>query len=536
LKTFSRRDFLYSAAAIGGGVAAGGLLTGCGRDAGDTTASSTVGASASNAPQSAAPRYGGRLRLGIIDGDQAGSLDVHKPTSTGSTIRGFALYSKLWEWNGDMFPELALAEEAEVNADASAWTLRLHKGLEFHNAKTITADDVIFSIRRLTDPKLASSYGNIVNAVDRERIEKLDDRTVRIHFKDGAGFVPLPETWVNFGGIVPADYDPVTNPVGAGPYRLKEFRPGQRSLFTRFENYFKSGKPYADELEIIDFKDQSSRYAALLQGQIHMANAIAPEQIELYRNNERTRLLISETNWWRGFNLNLRKPPFDDVRVRQAFRLLIDRQDLVNRVLNGQGRVANDLYAPHDPTFNHDIPQRPHDIEKARALLREAGQEKLSVELVTDAANLPSSLVFSEQAKQLSIDIKVKKVDTATFNGPLKNEWAISTAGTLGQPYLATAIGQDSPLAIGNRTGFNDPRFNELFWQAMKQPDVDKRRPLVHEMQQIQYDRGGLLIWSFGNTLDGLAPNVGGIEAERSHFPTWRFDKIWLTDAARDRA
>src|SRR5690606_8018169 len=122
----------------------------------------------------------------------------------------------------------------------------------------------IFSIRRLSDPELASPYSNYVNIVDRDRLEKLDDRTVRIWFKQGKSFLSLPDTWVNFGGIVPVDYHPVTNPVGAGPYRLKQFLPGQRSLFTRFENYFKPGQPYADELEIIDFKDQISRYAALV--------------------------------------------------------------------------------------------------------------------------------------------------------------------------------------------------------------------------------------------------------------------------------
>ncbi len=105
-------------------------------------------------------RYGGWLRFGVIDGDQSGSLDGHKPTSTGSIIRGFSLYSKLWEWDESMFPRLALAEEAEVNSDATAWTIRLQPGLEFHNGKTIDADDLIFSIRRLTDPELASPYSN----------------------------------------------------------------------------------------------------------------------------------------------------------------------------------------------------------------------------------------------------------------------------------------------------------------------------------------------------------------------------------------
>jgi peptide/nickel transport system substrate-binding protein len=406
--------------------------------------------------------------------------------------------------------------------------VRLRKGLEFHNGKTITADDVIFSVLRLSDPKLASPYANLIGAVDRNRVVKLDDRTVRIGFRDGLGFVPLPDTWVNFGGIVPTDYDPITNPVGAGPYKLKDFRPGQRSLFTRFENYFKPGLPYADELEIIDFKDQTSRLAALQSGQIDMANAVSPEQTVLFRNNPQADLLVSVTYGWQSFNLNLKKPPFDDERVRLAFRLLADRRDLIARALNGQGRIANDLYSPQDPTFNHAIPQREYDLAEAKSLLRQAGFQKLSLELVANAAGSSAALVFAEQAKRADIQISVKKVDQATFNGPDANNWAMSTGGSLGQSFLSTGLHTDSPLAVANRTNFHDPRFEELFRAALRQPAVEGRVPLVHEAQQIQHDRGGLLIWCFANTLDGIARRVGGVKAEHSHFPTWRFDTIWL--------
>ncbi len=517
-KTLSRRGFMLSSAAAASSlVLGGGLLTGCGQ---------------SSVPDvdllSDQPRYGGRLRLGVIDGDQAGSLDVHKPTSTGSTIRGFALYSKLWEWSENMFPQLALAEEAEVNADATAWTIRLKPGLEFHHGKTITADDVIFSILRLSDPDFASPYGNYVRIVDRNRLEKLDNRTVRIYFKEGHSFLSLPDTWVNFGGIVPTDYHPVTNPVGAGPYRLKEFLPGQRSLFTRFENYFKPGQPYADELEIIDFKDQVSRYAALLGGQIDIANAVAPEQKSLFENNARVRLQISPSNTWRAFNMNLARPPFDDVRVRQAFRLLANREELVARVLNGEGRVANDLYAPHDPTFNHGIPQRRQDIEQARSLLREAGHENLTVELTTDVGGANAALVLAEQVRVAGVTLNVRQVDNATYSGPRRTTWTISTGGSLGQPFLAQATSQDGPTSSSNRTNFNDARFTELYFAAQAQPDLELRRPLVHEAQQIQHERGGLLIWGFVNFLDGYSPRVGGLAPERSHFSTWRFDKLWL--------
>ena len=473
------------------------------------------------------PRRGGRLRLGIHEVERSGNLDAHKPTSTGSIIRGFAMYSKLWEWSADMLPDLALAEFAEANRNASAWDIRLKPGLEFHHGKTITADDVIFSIRRITDPDLASPYGALVYPVDRDRVVKLDERTVRIPIREGLGFVALPETWTNFGGIVPTDYDPVTNPVGAGPYRIKHFEPGQRAVFTRFENYFKPGRPYPDELEIIEFKDQTARIAALLSGQIDMANAILPEQAALIRADSRARILVSPTNGWQSFDMNSAAGPFADVRVRQAFRLLVDRDELVRRALQGEGRIANDLYSPQDPTFDQGIAQRVQDIDRARSLLRQAGQEGLATELVVGPAQTASALVLAEQARRVGVTLKVKQVDLATFNGPGRRDWTISTGGTLGTPWLATALHIDAPTAVSNKTNFADPRFASLFKAALAEPDLARRTPLVHEMQAIQHERGGLLLWGFANTLDGVSPRVGGLEAERSHFPTWRFDKLW---------
>src|SRR5690606_8697179 len=157
-------------------------------------------------------------------------------------------------------------------------------------------------------------------------IRKLDDLTVSIPFAKDRGFIALPECWMSWGGIVPTDYDPVTNVVGAGPYRLKSFTPGQRSTFTRFENYYKPGQPYADEIEIIDFLDQTSRLQALQAGQIDIASGITQEQLPFLKQDKRFKVINSEADVWHSFDMNTEKAPFNDVRVRQAFRLLANRE------------------------------------------------------------------------------------------------------------------------------------------------------------------------------------------------------------------
>ncbi len=140
-----------------------GNLSGCGPSPDNGNESKTT--------SSATPKHGGVIRLGLIGGQQSGSLDPHLSASGSGITRGFAIYNKLWEWDENMLPRLALAEFAEPNHNASEWTIRLRKGLEFHHGKTITADDVIFSVKRLTDPKLASPFRNLVQWIDRDRIQ-----------------------------------------------------------------------------------------------------------------------------------------------------------------------------------------------------------------------------------------------------------------------------------------------------------------------------------------------------------------------------
>jgi len=524
MSEFSRRVFLGNSLAVGGGLLlGGGLLSGC--DGG------APAATAGGIALAATPVHGGRLRVGIIDGDQAGNLDAHKPVG-GGIIRGWALYAKFWEWNPDVSTRLALAEFAEPNADASAWTIRLKPGLEFHHGKSITADDMLFSILRLTDPQLASPFAGLVGAIDRQALRKLDARTIEIRFKQGQSFYPLDETLISFGGIVPTDYHPLTNPVGAGPYKLKSFIPGQRSLYTRFENYYKPNRPYADELEIIEFKDQVSRAAALRAGQIDVASGVQAEHSALLKADPRLRLYASPSTSFTGFNLNLAKAPFQDVRVRQAFRLLADRQELVGRGLSGFGRIANDLYSPHDPTYNHAIAQRPYDLDQARSLLRQAGQNDLRVELTTTPGpGVNAALVFAQQAQKAGVQVKVNQVDGSVFNGPQREQWQLSPGSTPARGFLASALHNDAPQAIYNRSNFHDPRFTELYGQALAQPDLQRRKALVHEAQVIQHERGGLLIWGFSDVLDAASAKVGGLAPEQTTFASWRFDELWLNHA-----
>ncbi len=521
MTNITRRELLKQTGVLGIGAVVASSMLGCSRP--DQQAADTSGTSA----EAKEPKRGGEIKIGVINGNQAGNLDAHKPVGLSSAFRAWPLYAKLWEWGTDIQPKLALAEFAEPNANGTLWTIRLKKGLEFHHGKTITADDVIFSLRRLTDPALASPYASYLYSLQRDQIKKRDDYTIEIPFQAGKGLVALPEAWMSWGGIVPTDYDSVNNPVGAGPYKLDKFTPGQRSRFVRFENYWIADQPYADAIEIIDFKDQTGRLAALQAGQIDVASGIIAEHLPLIQANKHLQVVSSETDAYQSFEMNLTKPPFNDPRVRQAFRLITDRDDLVKRALVGQGRVANDLYSFSDPVYNHSLPQRRQDLAKAKELLKQAGfNNNLTVSLYT-GPDSNAALVFAQHAAQAGVKVDVKQVDPATFANAVKQDWPFVTGSNVSRPFLLTALQIDGPGAASNKTHFQHARFNDLVSHALQEADLEKRKTYVHEAQKIQHEEGGLLIWGFNNVIDAHSINIGGIVPDRTGFAAWRTDGFW---------
>lgn len=516
----SRRE-LIKQTGLGFGMLAAASVMGC------SNAESPDHSDDTTSQDNPQPKSGGVIKIGVINGNQAGNLDAHKPIGASSAYRGWPLYAKLWEWGRDIQPRLALAEFAEPNAEGTKWTIRLKKGLEFHHGKTIRAEDVIFSLKRLTDPKLASPFAAYLYALQRDDIKKRDDYTVEIPFASGKGLVVLAEAWMSWGGIVPTDYDPVHNIIGAGPFKLESFTPGQRSRFVRFENFWKPNQPYADAIEVIDFKDQTARLAALQSGQIDIATGIRAEHVALIQANPKLKVVSSETDAWQSFDMNTAKAPFNDQRVREAFRLIANREDLVKRALSGHGRIANDLYAASDSVYDRSIPQRQQDLPKARVLLKQAGyNNNLKVELYT-SADSHAALVFAQHAAQAGVTVNVKQVEPATFADALKQDWAFSTGFNVSRPYLLTVLQIDGPEAANNKTKFKNERFSGLVHQALQQADIEKQKPLLHEAQKIQHEQGGLLIWGFNDVLDAHSSQIGGITPDHTGFAAWRTDEFW---------
>jgi len=518
---YHRRDLLRWAAAGAALAGTASLVPGC--SSGSAPAPTTAGGPA---------RRGGRLRAGIVGGSAKDSLDAHSPVTHPDEARVIQLYDTLVSYDTDFRIQPALAEEVTSSADARTWTIRLREGLEFHNGKPVTADDVAATLRRITDPTSPKSGAAGLSAVDPNRIQLVDPRTVRLELKTPDAML-LDQLAQYPNGIVPADYDP-KKPVGAGPFKFVSFEPGQQSVFARHANYWRKDQPYLDEIVIVDFPDDTARVNALLGGQVEVIDQLPLGQINVVKANPELRVLESETGAWLPFTMRVDRPPFDDVRVRQAFRLIVDRDQMVRQVLGGHGVVGNDLYARFDPCYAKDLPQRKQDLAKARELLRQAGKENLTVELVTAsvaAGLVEAAQVFATQAKAAGVTVNVRKVDSGEFYGDNYLKWDFAQDFWFTRSYLPQTAQGSVPSAPYNETHWADPTFLGLVDKARATVDEAKRCELLAQAQKIEYEQGGYLVWGFPNQVDAHRAKVNGLVPDRGGIPltSYGFRRVWLT-------
>jgi peptide/nickel transport system substrate-binding protein len=468
------------------------------------------------------PRRGGHLRVAVEGNGLKDIMDAQNDLAKIDQARLVTGWEPLMEYDRDFkLTTTGLAESVEPHGNL-AYDIRLRKGIEFHNGKTLTADDVIYSFQRLTNKKLGLDGGSSVTSVDPNNLKKLDKYTVRIGLTqpdvtipDGLGSYTctiVPEGYTNKGTSWKEGQ------VGTGPYRLESFTPGQQSVHSRFENYWQSGKPYLDQVTIVDIADANARMNGLISGQVDAIADVPYSQAKLITAQPSLVLFNNEGGGWLTLCMRIDQKPFDDVRVRQAFRLIADRQQILEQALAGFGRVANDMYAPFDPAYLQE-PQRTQDLEQAKSLLKAAGYSNLSIDLPTSevATGLNEMCqVFAQQAKGAGVNVNVKVMDATTFNNGFQ-KWTFSPDFWGTRYYLPQVAQSELPGAPYNECYWppKGSNFASLYKQALAEQDAGKRTDIMHAMMKEEFETGGYIIPFFDNLVDAYSKKVGGFEKNR---------------------
>ena len=509
----TRSELLQRAAAGSALLMGGSVLAACGSSSPSSTQATTPASSI---------KTGGNLRVGATGGGAKDVIDAHTATADTDIVRISSLYEPLAQPTADFGGvEMVLAESiTPVNGDAGMWDIRLRPGVEFHNGKTLSADDVIFSLKRIINPKSPGTGAASIGYVNLGGLKKLDPLTVRVPLTiKNAAF--LDDLAQYFNSIVPVGYDP-KNPVGTAAWQYKSFTPGQQSVFTKFPHYWQSGYPKADQLTIIDFTDDTARVNALLGGQIDLADTLPTALLGEIQSNSSYRLINNPSGSWQPFTMRVDQAPFNDVRVRQAFRLIVSRPQMIEQVLSGSGSVANDLYGRYDPAFLSSVPQRHQDLAQAKSLLAAAGHSGLTVELVTAPVfqGIPQAAqVFAQEAKGAGVNVTLRQVDSGTFYGPNYLKWTFAQDFWGPRRYLSQVAQGSLPNSPFNECHWamgNDAtsvKFRSLIAQARAEVDVTKRTSLLQEAQMLEYNEGGYIIQYFSNYIGAYSSKLTGVPA-----------------------
>jgi peptide/nickel transport system substrate-binding protein len=507
----SRRSMVMGA----GGVAMAATLAACGGGSAPAPGGGeTTGAAGT-------PKKGGNFRLGVTGGGAKDMMDGQNIVTKPDQARLVSAFETLLEFDDDyQLQTTGLAESVEAD-NPKQYTIRIRDGITFQDGKPLTADDVIYSLQRIGTQKNGLTGFAATATMDIKHVKKIDDRTVRLPLLSADSTIPQTLASYTFG-IVPQGYEAfkgdVSTQIGTGAYKLKSFTPGQESVHERYDGYWRDS--YFDQVTITDFTDATAQINALKGGQVDAMTDLPANQVEAVKSSG-VEALISQTGGWLPICMAIDMAPFDDPKVRQAMRLIIDRKQILEQLGSGYGTVAKDLYAPFDEGYFSDLPEREQDIEQAKSLLKSAGKEGLAVDLhTTNGASgmVELASVFASQAKDAGVKITVKNDPNYYGDAYLKLAFSVDFWGTRG--YLNQVQQGSLPNSPYNETHWppksgTGSTFGNLYKQALAATDSSKRIELEHEMQKLEYDNGGYIIPYFNSLIDGHSSKVQGLSPSK---------------------
>jgi len=462
--------------------------------------------------QAATPKKGGRLNIGLAGGsttdtfDPATFTDIMMQMTTMGFLRNCLVEQ---DYQGNAIPELA--ESWEASPDAAQWTFKLRKGVEFHNGKTMDAEDVIYSIQHHRKEDTISTLKAAFDVI--KDIKKDGKHAVVIDLKTGNADFPYLFASTR-AAIVPAGTTDFNDCNGTGGYILTDFEPGVRLTAKRNPNYWKSGRAHFDEINILSIADTTARTTALKTGQIDVMNRPDRKTAHLLAKAPGIQLVDVPGSLLYTFNMLADTPPFDDNDVRLGLKYSVDREDLVKRILRGYGRPGNDQpITSVVKYFASDLPQRSYDPDKAKYHMKKAGKLDHTFKLHTaDAAfagAVDTAQLWREHAAKAGIKLQVVKEPNDGYWSNVWDKKPFSACFWFGR---ATADWMFSieyaAEAPQNDMNWKHPRFNELLNAARAELDEEKRKAMYVEMQEIVHNEGAVVIPMIANMVDAASTKL----------------------------
>lgn len=458
------------------------------------------------------PRVGGRIRVASISSSTADTLDPAKGNMSTDFLRHYLLYSGLTQYDGRLQARPGLAERMETR-DNIVWHIRLRRGVHFHNGKALDADDVIYSLLRHRDPATGSKVQAIAEQfVSARRSGPLD---VELRLSGPNPDLPVILAQPQFLIIENGRRDfSVAN--GTGPFTCRSFAPGIRTVVRRNPNYWKHGRPYLEEIEVIAIPDEMSRVNALLSGDVQMIAAVSPGSVKRVRASPNHTVMETRSGLYSDLVMRRDHPVTGNADFTLAMKYLMDRELIKRALFRGFATIANDQpIPPFDPNFNPNIPQRTFDPERSRFLLKRAGllNTRLPV-YVSPAANASIDIgsILQEHAAQIGLKLAINRVPSDGYWSThwMKHPLTFGNINPRPSADLMFSLFFQSG-ATQNEAGWKSARFDNMLLEARRATDPARRKAIYGDMQLQIHDHGGLAIPVFISLLDGFDRRVRGM-------------------------
>jgi peptide/nickel transport system substrate-binding protein len=488
-------------------------------------------------------KHGGLLRVSVTFG--LSTLNPIMHISGAEWMATKWMYNNLTRLNAKREPVPDLAESWSAADGAKVWTFKLRQGVRFHHGRDLTADDVVATFTTLLDPKTASPYRGEVGPIDR--VEALDKSTVRFTMKTPFSVFPAVVTVPNARIVARdglADMKALAaREFGTGPFKLKEFVPGDHVTVERFTNYFRKGEPYLDGVTMRVFPDPATELAAFKSKEIDLISGVTPDLFSQVAAQPGAEGLAVAGGTFAAVTLPSDKPPFSDNRVREALKLCVDRNLMLAAINNGQGELAADhpvssAYAAYSP-----LPPRAANIDRARQLMKDAGLAN-GVTVKLYAANSPPireriAVVLKEMAQSVGFNFDV---EVMAYDRYLAQVW---NKGAMYVVYYATRPTADAILMklYHPKEGLDEGRWApshpnaiRLLEQAREIVEPERLRRHYAEFLKISRDEGPFMLPFFTNELNGKWAYVRDYRLSPSS-ADMVLDDVWLAaDAPKKKA
>ncbi|MEE8391150.1 MAG: ABC transporter substrate-binding protein [Anaerolineae bacterium] len=458
----------------------------------------------------------------------------------GTGLVGLSIAESLIWVGEDGVPQPQLVKSWEASEDAMEWTLHLQEGVTFNNGKPFNADDVIWNFEHWLDPDTGSSMAAKLDFLSPDGIEKVDDLTIKLTLDrpnsnlllalyDYPSMIAPEGGWEDFYSGDPADA------IGTGPFLMESFTPDERMVLVRNPNYWQMGAdgqplPYVDKVIVTAGWDDAARLAALIGDE---ADILSPGEgviAELQKYPDEINIQTFTTGWITPIVMRTDMPPFDDPNVRNALRLVMDREEIHELVMPA-GEVGYDHWIPSsDAAYCPDTDVNyGQDIEKAKALLADY-PDGLEIELALPDGDFRTAFaqVYKEQAALAGITVDINILPSSAFWDQWM-EWPFSVSGWNGR--IPATANINLALRCGgawNESYYCNEEFDTLLDEADGTVDVEKRRQLYCQIQTIMQEDSGYIIPFWAATFGATRSNV--------HLPsTWSrggflWHLTWLSD------